>query len=258
MKKNRKNAIKMLCSAVFMSVLLSCNTPSAFAEVTLPEGTVAGLPERLTVMDDGGNSVSSETGEYFFAVEDMILGETYSKTIQIMNLREDKAYHIYFYAQPLDREGEIDLEEECMVRLSLNGESVYEGKVTGEGNPDMRETPIDLGLYEPGQTAVLDAQVTWGGTDAGGFIDYGSRLTDANGTTVIREGSGDNEIYGEVTFRWIFYAVVDEEYVPPKTGVFSGRSWIEAAVLVFVGLLLLFMLLLIFRKKKRAEKPKVS
>lgn len=250
----KKRIVNRICSASLSFLLLFCSMISVFADTVLPEGTAAGLPEKLTVTDSDGNAVNSETGEYFFCVENMTPGEVYSKNIQIMNLREDKAYHIYFYAQPLDRKGEIDLEEECTASFSLNNERIYEGKVTGEGNPDIRETPIDLGLYEPGQTGTLQCSIVWNGTDAGGFIDYGSKVTDKNGTEIIREGSGDNTVYGEVTFRWIFYAVVDEEYIPPKTGVLTDNDWLYAGAVITVGIMIVILLLLSYKKRQESKK----
>ncbi len=65
-------SIKRLMTALTAGLLLfSCQSLTAFAEVALPEGAVKGLPERLTAMDSEGNAVSSDTGEYFFHVEDM-------------------------------------------------------------------------------------------------------------------------------------------------------------------------------------------
>lgn len=252
MYQNR--AIYTIVSVSMMFVLLLCGLVSVSADTVLPEGTVAGLPEKLTITDSDGNTVNSETGEYFFCVENMTPGEIYSKTISIMNLREDKAYRIYFYAEPLDSAGEIPLEEECKAVFSLNGELIYEGKVTGEGEPDMRENPIDLGLYEPGEMGNLQCSIAWEGTDAGGFIDYGSKVTDKNGTEIIREGSGEDSIYGEVTFRWIFYAVVDEGYVPPKTGIFADTDWIYAGAVITVGILIVILLLLLYKKRQEKQK----
>lgn len=253
----KKRMIQTTCSVFLSFLLLFYGMISVFADTLLPEGTVAGLPEKLTVTDSDGNAVSSNTGEYFFCVEDMTPGEVYSKNLSILNLREDKAYHIYFYAQPLDREGEIDLEEECTASFFLNGEQIYEGKVTGEGNPDMREEPIDLGLYEPGQTGSLTCSIVWNGTDAGTFVDYGQKVTDKNGTEVIREGSGDDTVYGEVTFRWIFYAVVDEEYVPPKTGIFADNDLIYVGAAAVVGSMIVLMVLLIYKRKRESGKKAV-
>lgn len=243
-----------MCSAALCSVvLLFCNLMSVFAEVSLPEGTVAGLPKELTVMDSDGNVVNSETGEYFFHVENMVPGQTYMKEIQIMNLREDKAYHIYFYAEPLEKAGEIDLENECTAVITLDGAQFYEGKVTGEGNVNLTETPIDLGQYVPGQSRKMNCAVTWNGTEAGGHIDNGAKVVDAAGTSVVRPESGDHDIDGEITFRWIFYAVVDDEYVPPKTGVLTVESWIWIVLFAVVGVLILVMLFLLLRKKQKQK-----
>lgn len=254
MNRIMKNMILVLCTAV----LLFCSSVSAFAEVELPDGTVAGLPEKLTVMDEEGNAVDSENGEYFFVVENMVPGEVYSKNIQIMNLREDKAYHIYFYALPIDKRGEIDLENECSARITLEGEEVYEGPVTGKGSVDMTQTPIDLGLYIPGQSRTLNCSVSWDAENAGGFIDYGHKLIDENGTTIIREGSGYHSIYGEVRFQWIFYAVVDEDYHPPETGLSLFNARTEIVLLSFMGVLICGMLVLVVVRKKKESNRKES
>lgn len=250
--------IKKLFAGLGCTALLFVHSLIAFAEVKLPEGTVAGLPEKLTVMDSDGNAVSSDTGEYFFSVENMIPNEAYSKDVQIMNLREDKAYHIYFYAEPLSRSGEIDLENDCTAIISLDGQQVYSGKVTGEGNINLTEIPIDLGLYEPGQSRKLNCTVTWNGESAESFIDYGKKIVDVNGTTVVKEGSGDGYIYGEVIFKWIFYAVVDEDYVPPKTGVFSEGTNVYAVILSAIVAMTVVMAVLILVKKRKNKNRRSS
>ncbi|MGN0633738.1 MAG: hypothetical protein ACI4JW_07690 [Oscillospiraceae bacterium] len=252
-------AIKKLAAVSCAAVLLFCNCLAAFAEVRLPEGTVAGLPEKLTALDSDGNPVNSSTGEYFFEVEDMKPFETYTKDIQIMNLREDKAYHIYFYAEPISNEGEIDLEKDCEAVFNLDGDEVFRGKVTGEpkgGYADMSEEPVDLGLYEPGKSRKLTAEVTWNGEGAGDFIDYGSRLVDTEGTHILREKSGDNYIHGETKFRWIFYAVVDENYVPPNTGVLAFGGGVYAAVIAVGMVAIAVLCFLIFKKKRKDNKCK--
>lgn len=247
MIKRGTRFILILCAVV----LLLCSSISAFAEVELPDGTVAGLPEELTVLDEDGKAVNSDTGEYFFEVEDMIPGEQYSKNIQIMNLREDKAYHIYFYALPVDKSGEIDLEQECTTTITLEGEQLYQGLVTGEGNVDMTDTPLDLGLYEPGQSRTLSCSVTWNAGDSGGFIDYGHKLIDENGTTILRTGSGEDSIYGEVRYKWIFYAIVDEDYEPPKTGLSIFDAKTEVILLSVMSLLVCGMLVLVVVRKRK-------
>jgi hypothetical protein len=223
--------------------------------VQLPDGAVQGLPEKLTVMDSDGNS-ANQSGEYYFHVEDMVANQTYSKSIQIINLREDKAYHIYFYAEPVSKSGNIDLEEECEAVITLSGDEVYRGKVTGDGNVNMAKTPIDLGLYTPGESRVLNCQVTWQPSEEDVNIDYGEKLVDADGTHIIRAGDSDYFGYGEVTFKWVFYAVLDETYVPPKTGILGSDSIVYAVIIIVCVVMVLAMLLLIAVKKRKSKGTK--
>lgn len=251
MKKNIKTLSTLLCSLF----LLCGGCVTAYGEVSLPSGTVAGLPEGLTALDEDGNVVNSATGEYFFHVEGMTLGETYTKDVEIINLREDKAYHVYFYSEPIFQKGEIDLENWCTETIYLEDEEVYTGKVTGEGSTDLTETPIDLGVFTPGQSRTLRAEViwdTWG--DAGGLVDYGKKLVDANGVTVLEEAEGDGYIYGETEFRWIFYAAVDETYVPPKTGLLSdSKTWYLLLGAIAAACVILAFALLYKKRKQNHE-----
>ena len=196
-----------LISVVLAAALLFCMNVTAYAAETLPDGSVKGLPECLVALDDKGQSVS-DSGDYFFSVENMQAGETYTKKIQLMNLRDDASYKITFKAQPLTKKGEIDLENECVCEISLDGKEIYSGKVTGEGTPDIRDNALSLGTYEPGESHVMKVDVKWNGTSAGGFIDNGERIVDISGTTLVREMSGQTEISGETTFKWVFYAEV--------------------------------------------------
>ncbi|MBQ3692804.1 MAG: hypothetical protein II931_05745 [Clostridia bacterium] len=204
-------------------VALLCNFMlCAFAD-ELPKGSVEGLPEKLVVLDDNGQSVS-DNGDYFFLVEDMEPNVTYTKNIQIMNLREDKSYRITFSAQPLSRSGEIDLENECECVISLDGSQIYSGKVTGEGTPDIRETPLDLGVYTPSRFRRMSVSVKWNGTSVGGFIDNGQRVVTNSGTEITRSMSGKTTIYGETEFKFIFRAEVTDSDVSEPTSDNSVTS----------------------------------
>ena len=226
----------------------------AFAETPLPEGAVKGLPERLAALDDEGNAVNSATGEYFFHVENMKYGETYTKNIQIMNLREDKSYHIYFYTEPLFKAGEIDLEKGCECRFYLDGKEFYKGDVNGLGNIDLTRQHFDLGKYSPGEAHTLRCEIIWNDIDVIQNVDNGHRLIDVNGEHVLVGPEGEGHAEGEIEFKWIFYAMLDENdstAPAPHTGGFIGGStfWIVSigAVSVTVGILLV----LIRREKKK-------
>ncbi|HOH88421.1 MAG TPA: hypothetical protein PKY34_14200, partial [Ruminococcus sp.] len=173
----------LLCAA--LSFFFSAPA-QASAAVQLPDGAVKGLPSDLTAMDSEGNAVSSSTGEYFFHVEDMTFGETYTKDVQLMNLREDKAYHIYFYVEPVSKNGEIDLEEEVECTMSLDGVQFFEGNVNGKGNIDLTEEIQDLGYYEPGDSHTLSCSVVRSGLDEDMLhIDEGSRIVTDKGITIV-------------------------------------------------------------------------
>ena len=98
----RKRKLKII--AVLTAALLYAFMISAYA-YSLNNGSVHGLPEKLVVLDDEGNSVS-ENGSYYFSVTDMKPKITYTKNIQIMNLRDDKSYNIYYIVERY-REKEI-------------------------------------------------------------------------------------------------------------------------------------------------------
>ena len=249
---------KLFASLASCLLFISSNSLTAFAEVALPEGAVKGLPERLTAMDSSGNAVNSETGEYFFHVENMDYGVDYTKEIQLMNLRDDKAYHIYFYVEPLFKDGEIDLEKGCDCTFWLDGQEFYKGKVTGEpdsGYIDLRNEVYDCGLYDPGDSHTLKCSVIWNDLDVLVGADNGHRLVDIDGEHVLVGSQNAGYVEGEIEFKWIFYAAVDEDYVPPHTGLLaaSSRTWLIAiAVLsVMTG----GMILLVLLKKKRKDAP---
>jgi hypothetical protein len=248
--------VKAFIAALCSSFLLFSASARASAAVQLPDGAVKGLPSDLTAMDSDGNVVSSSTGEYFFHVENMTYGETYSKDVQLMNLREDKAYHIYFYVEPVSKNGEIDLEEEVDCTMSLDGVQFFEGNVNGKGNIDLTEEIQDLGYYEPGDSHTLSCSVVWSGLDEDmRHIDEGSRIVTDKGITIVRDKNGDRHVEGEIIFKWIFYAAVDEEFEPPDTGFLStkDRFWALSIAGSAVLVAVMALLLLIKKRRKRTE-----
>jgi len=245
--------------ATMVSSLLLFNTVSmtAFAEVALPDGAVKGLPERLTAMDSDGNVVSSDTGEYFFHVENMQYGTTYTKDVQLMNLRDDKAYHIYFYVEPLFKNGEIDLEKGCECTFWLDGQEVYRGKVTGEpdnGYIDLTKEVLDCGNYAPGESHTLRCSVIWNDLDVLVGVDNGHRLVDINGEHVLVGSQDSGYVEGEIEFKWIFYAAVDEDYSPPDTGLLGVNNIFRIICIAVLAVLTGGMLLLVLLKKKEKKK----
>lgn len=234
--------VKAFIAALCSSFLLFAPSVRAAAAVQLPDGAVKGLPSDLTAMDSEGNVVNSSTGEYFFHVEDMTYGETYTKDVQLMNLREDKAYHIYFYVEPVSKNGEIDLEKEVDCTISLDGEKFFEGNVNGKGNIDLTENVKDLGCYQPGESHTLSCSVVWSG------LDEDMKHLDKD---------GDRHVEGEIIFKWIFYAAVDEDFTPPDTGLLSIKNSFWLWCIAVSGSLVAVMALLLLIKKRKDKKEEL-
>ena len=218
---------KLKVLAILIITLLYLFVVSAYA-YSLDDGSVHGLPEKLVVLDDSGRSVSAD-GSYYFSVTDMKPGITYVKNIQIMNLRDDKSYSIYFSAESVSSTGDIDLENECECVVILDDQEVYRGKVTGEGTPDMQKTPLDLGKYAPNEYRYMKVSVTWNGTSAGGFVDNGERIVTASGTEIVRGKTGETYISGETEFKWIFTAQVEKDNEENSKSEVESSSRIESS-----------------------------
>lgn len=250
------SAKKIFAALASSLLLISSSSLTASAEVALPDGAVKGLPEKLTAMDSEGAVVDGATGEYFFHVENMQYGEVYTKDVQLMNLRDDKAYHIYFYVEPIFKNGEIDLEDGCDCTFWLDGKEFYKGTVTGNGNIDLTKEVYDCGYYEPGDSHILKCSVVWNDLDILVGVDNGHRLVDIDGEHVLVGSQDSGYVDGEIEFKWIFYAALDENYVPPNTGLFLSSSKFWVAAIAVLSAVTGGMLLLVFLKKKKKKDKK--
>ncbi len=248
--------VKALLAALCSGFFLLFSPLPAYADVKLPDGAVKGLPSDLTAMDNDGQHVNSESGEYFFQVEDMQYGVTYTKEIQLMNLREDKAYHIYFYVEPLFKNGEIDLEKECSCRFWLDNVQFYHGNVSGIGNIDLTQEVYDLGNYLPGDSHKLTCSITWEGSEEDPyFIDNGRKIVSQKDIVMVRDRDGDWYVEGEIEFKWIFYAAVDEEFEPPYTGLLSAKNsfWLICILIAFLMVCIMAFFLMLKKKKQKKK-----
>ena len=71
--------------------------------------------------------------------------------------------------------------------------------------------------------------------------------------TILRDKNGDRHVEGEITYRWIFYAAVDEDIDPPYTGLLAadGKFWLACMAGTAVFLLIAALLVLHKRRKER-------
>ena len=248
-------------------------------EIVDDGGSAAGLPEGITILDSDGVSVDPE-GDYWFWVEDMNPGETYTKTMSLMNLRDDgKKYRMYFYIEPRELVDKgIDLLANCSQQLYLEGDEIYDGNVWGDGNVAIsRSNPVDLGVFETGKTKSFRCSITWNGVigseDKNVVIDNGHRLIDENtvndrDSQYIKKPAGVNRAYGAVYFHWVFYAELIEEKPDDDGGnsiidiieriVKTGDSFTLGIWLTCIAASIVLFILILRKKKKDDEEDKKS
>lgn len=302
------------------ALLLFTQSIAVSAQTFLPSGSVKGLPEQIMAIDENGNSVNSETGEYFYQVDNLEPGMEYIKNIEIANYRGDAAYHIYFLSEIISKEGEIDLEKEIDLTYYLDGEPIYhkpsgqlmeppeiekdEQKPDGQKQdspsrgetaaavfkkfpvmaatlampqvamatppgpldppPDLSKKPLDLGCYYAfgyGKK-MFTCSIIWPGSSAGGHIDNGERVVDATGEHVVRDKTGKETIHGELLFRWVFYANIEQDPDDTTPGKSNVKTGIEATgmkiyIVILSGISVgIVLLLILINKKSRKDNKK--
>ncbi|MDD6345498.1 MAG: hypothetical protein PUA51_04685, partial [Oscillospiraceae bacterium] len=144
----------------------------------------------------------------------------------------------------------------CECTFWLDGEEVYKGKVTGEpdeGYINLQEKVLDCGFYQPGDFHTLKCSVVWNDLDVLVGVDNGHRLVDIDGEHVLVGSDDEGYVEGEIEFKWIFYAAVDEDYKPPDTGLLnvSNSFWLICCAVIL--LFIVIMLILLHRKKKEKK-----
>jgi len=190
------------------------------------------LPQGLLIGDQDGVCVNAH-GYYYIDARDLLPGEVVRKVLTIQNLeqRERSAeagipFIVSLTAEPLLSTGPIDLLDLVHMTIRLEGELVYDGKVRGDGTPNMIETALPLGEYAIGDRRTLDIT-----------------LTVASDMRIHEEKS-------KAEFRWQFYAARIIDSPPPKTGVLDNYGFL----LPVGGAMLLCFFLILLKKRKDSEK----
>ena len=68
---------------------------------------------------------------------------------------------------------------------------------------------------------------------------------------------GDRHVEGEIIFKWIFYAAVDEDFTPPDTGLLSIKNSFWLWCIAVSGSLVAVMALLLLIKKRKDKKEEL-
>ncbi|MHC5375424.1 LPXTG cell wall anchor domain-containing protein [Enterococcus sp. LJL120] len=220
-----------------VSLLLSFGFAGRAHAETLPPGFLVG--------DDTGIQVGTE-GEYFIVNNNITPGQTFSRTITLSNYSTDDGdFALKLVMNPNDEDhqpemnGELNLLEVISVKLTYQGQVIYQGTIDGNGTPvaNQRQQPIDLGTLEVGEVRNIQADFT-----------VSSEYPD----TSWREIS-------KVDFYWLFFAnrepgstVTSTTPSLPPTGKLpqTGEDWRNVLLGMVAGFILIGIALIVLKKRK--------
>jgi len=234
-----KRALKAALSAFFAlavaifpgMTLASADAATATQYYFKPEEAIpstTNLPSSFLIGDSEGIRVGVD-GEYYIHCPSVIPGDVYNKRLTIQNLDAGTPesvipYTLTMRAEPLFNVGPVDLLDVMDLELKLDGQVIYKGRLRGDQGVNMIETPLQLGVYKPGDQKTLDIKLT---------------------------ARPDWEIGYEVSvaeFKWIFYAWRETPPDAPQTGIAQ-----YGAIGLAGGVALMWVFLILNKKKKERE-----
>lgn len=126
--------------------------------LTIPVQAAGGqLPAGLIIGDQEGIHAGKD-GEYFIHATNLRPGSVIRKTITIQNiLSGDRTFYLYLQARPLDTTGPVNLLDETHLQLTMDGKTLYDGRMRGDGKPNLIDSPLFLGSYRSGDNRALEA-----------------------------------------------------------------------------------------------------
>jgi len=223
-----RNIKKWILSALCLCVISAVFSGTALVNAA----TATDLPSGVLIGDQDGINVDAH-GYYYIDARELQPGDVIRKTVTIQNLSQNDRtpegkipYTITMTTEPLFSTGPVDLLDKTQLILELDGQTIYSGRVKGDGVPNMIENALALGQYDVGDRRTLDITLT---------VDSDMQLFEEK---------------SEADFKWKFYAYRATDTDGPKTGLLE-EYWMY--LLPIGGNLLLFALLS-FRKKKREQK----
>ncbi|MCI5727717.1 MAG: hypothetical protein MR274_09470 [Clostridium sp.] len=195
---------------------------SANAEVTESNIIIEGNAEGLVTIPET---------EDFLQKDKMLPGDEVKGTIKLQN-NYDYEYEVFLRAEDSEKKSDISLINMLDLKLSIDGKSIYNGILNGNGQMDK---DISLGIIKPGESKTIDASV------------------------VLNPEKTGNEYKNKyASIEWIFTAVREEEkegppielpQEPEKTGDNNSIIWLVGAL----GLSTTAIIVLSISRKRRGK-----
>ncbi|MBO1308897.1 LPXTG cell wall anchor domain-containing protein [Enterococcus sp. 669A] len=147
----RLKKIAAVLSSLLLLLLCFGGSLSAHAVEALPPGMVIG---------DSDGVYASSDGEYYIDLVDIKPGDVYEKEITIRSLDLEEPFSLGLLAEEVSSTGSINWADHIFLRLSLDGEEIYDGLLLGDGTFDWSKTPFELGVCKYGTDKILTATFT--------------------------------------------------------------------------------------------------
>ncbi|MFK4566559.1 LPXTG cell wall anchor domain-containing protein [Enterococcus sp. UD-01] len=226
----------IIYSLLSLLLVFTGNTLFAVAEKTLPPGVVIG--------DEAGVHATSE-GEYFVDLPNVLPGEKYEKTITIRSMDVKEPFELGMIAVPKASKGIIDFDKQITLTLVVDGKTIYQGPLLGDGKTDWTVQPLKIGICEYGKDQILTAT-----------FEVNSELS-----------AQDYTEESQLLYHWKFVGTKNQPKLPntksdasssntkpkelfPMTGE-EIKQWIYK---LLTGLLLVLIAVLLWKKRKEQQK----
>jgi hypothetical protein len=214
MRQHKKTFTTLLL--IICALIATAITPAVASAAT-------SLPSGLLIADSDGMRVPV-TGEYFIDLEGLEAGDIITKQLVIQNT-ESYPYLLSMTATPLEETGPIKLLDEVRCTLSLDGRTLYDGRIRGDEGTDMIRQALSLGTIPSGGQRVLEITITVSS-------DMPKHYWTAS----------------EALFKWDFHATQEGKTDDVKTG-----QMVDDTLVMLLALIIVLMLMLVIIKKRREQ-----
>ena len=186
---------------------------------TIALATQTNLPKGFIIGDSYGVYVETD-GKYLIHVDNISPGDVITRTLTIRNLERRKTpITLNMMAEPEQVSGPVNLLDTMTLSISMDGHTLYHGKMRGDEGNNMVQNALPLGIYAQGDSKTLHIRIE------AGYWEQSAEVSVAE-------------------ISWYFYAGKG-----PNICGFA-HYWLYAVV-ILIGLIILTLLLL--RKKRREQ-----
>ena len=120
------------------------------------------LPKGFIISDSTGVNVEAD-GKYSIHIDNIIPGEIIIKTITVHNLERSRIpFILSMMAEPENVSGPVNLLDAMTLTITMDGNTLYHGRLRGDEGPNMIQNALPLGIYASGDSKILHIRIQTG------------------------------------------------------------------------------------------------